>query len=842
MEDTIRLKIIDEIANSPGYDIALITTFNFDISFFERAILNQLSAQNIKKVTLFVDSNEFTKSVSGITSCSVGRRYMVNPIQMQGAFHPKLILLLGEDKAKLIVGSANLTTAGFSLNNEIFNVIRYSSKEPEYNDVINDAIEFFLDIHERSYQLDSTLLEEVKQLTYYHRTNPNGKIRLIHNLNKALLDQIADLIEELVREIRVAVPYFDNSLAALKNIVTVFPDAELSLYLQNGRTSFSEQACDASGIKVQKLVYEGFRDNQSNSRKNFYHGKAFLFKTDSRAYMVYGSANCTQAALTKTYESEGNIECDLIGTGTANEFDYFFQNYEIQKNVELNMQHLVFDTSKAARYNYRFGEITDHGIILHIGSPNANIPDAFLAGEKLVVENHSGEIIITVPIELAEALPEIFEITVKDSDVSENLQCWTYSIEALNAHRQKLSDRYSLEAFEYESEGDKYIQDRINLMNAETMCLPEIREHNKKIAYMNQMKCEQEDNDTGDDDFIVDVEILEEYNRTYRRLNTINRIRGVFFKQLVNNSLSLFSNRGSEVKTTDEEKESHRYNRKPTTEEKRFERFVKNRVKGLTNKDYIDIITTEHYLGIVAVIVDIFEKYCNVDIFDADYVVETKTDLFTAILSKEASDEGNQEAENILLRDCFYILMDNYISTYRTDSMEQKEHLNSINKRLLMAMEKRFSIRSNYRKILVSISDAIPGDLRTYSQNSLFNYLEDLFGYKNYDLLVEYIGTMYDDAEVKKNDDTIKILGKADDMKKELKPNASLLKEIGNYSRVVSPIKTAIIRIKSKPTDSVDNKIKEIEHVVNYNRHNWKLTVLYTNGNRWEEKPEFIGI
>ena len=658
------------------------------------------------------------------------------------------------------------------------------------------------------------------------------------------MDQIIEVIEEPVREIRVAVPYYDNSLSALKNMAVVFPEADISLYLQNDRSSFSEQAYITSGIRARELVFKGFQDNQSNSRYNFYHGKAFLFKTESKAYIVYGSANCTQAALTKTYESEGNVECDLIGIGTASEFDYFFQNFEIQKNAELSTQSLVFDTIKATHYHYRYGEITDDGIFLHISSPNANMPDVYIAGEKLVVENRANEIIITVPIELAEVLPEIFDITVTDGEIRETLRCWTYSLEALNAHRQKFSDRYSLEAFEYDSENDKYMQDRINWLNAEKMCLPEIQEHNKRIAYMNQMKREQEENDTGDDDFIVDVEILEEYNRAYRQINTINRIRGAFLKRLMNNSLSLFSNRKSEVTAIDkrEKEEPHRHNRRPTTEEKRFERFVKSRVKGLTNKGYIEIITTEHYLGIVAVILEIFEKYRNVDIFDADYVLETKSDLFTAILTKENSGEDNKEIEDVLLRDCFYILMDNYISTFHTDSMEEKEYLNSINKRLLMAMEKRFSIRSNYKEILDSISGTIPDDLKNYSRNSLYNYIEGLFGYKNYDLLVEYVMTIYDDAEVEQKGDTIRISGNTDDIKKELRPNQSLLKEIGNYSRVVSPIKTAIIRIESQSTDSNSSRIKEIEHVVNYKFHNWKHTIVYTNGERWEEKPEFIGV
>ena len=36
------IKIFEELANCKGYDIALITTFNFDINFFERCLLGRL--------------------------------------------------------------------------------------------------------------------------------------------------------------------------------------------------------------------------------------------------------------------------------------------------------------------------------------------------------------------------------------------------------------------------------------------------------------------------------------------------------------------------------------------------------------------------------------------------------------------------------------------------------------------------------------------------------------------------------------------------------------------------------------------------------------------------------
>ena len=56
-------KIVDEIKESKGYSIALFTTFNFEINYFERVILNTLYDNEVKKIELFIDSNELEKSL-----------------------------------------------------------------------------------------------------------------------------------------------------------------------------------------------------------------------------------------------------------------------------------------------------------------------------------------------------------------------------------------------------------------------------------------------------------------------------------------------------------------------------------------------------------------------------------------------------------------------------------------------------------------------------------------------------------------------------------------------------------------------------------------------------------
>ena len=125
--------LLDILQKSVGYDIALLTTYNFDIRLFEQAVLNSLFANNVRKVSVYVDAEELTKSLQSVRTCQIGRKYMINPIRINSTFHPKVVLLLGEKKARLILSSANITTPGYTTNNEVFNFIDYSDKDPKYH-------------------------------------------------------------------------------------------------------------------------------------------------------------------------------------------------------------------------------------------------------------------------------------------------------------------------------------------------------------------------------------------------------------------------------------------------------------------------------------------------------------------------------------------------------------------------------------------------------------------------------------------------------------------------------------------------------------------------------------
>lgn len=837
MAEESRYSIIEAITKAQGFDIALMTTFNFDIDYFERVIVSQLYEKNVRKISVFVDADELTKAFYEVESCSIGSKYMVNPVRINSAFHPKVFLLLGKDKARLVVGSANIKTSGFAINNEIFNFYEYSKKDTQYLDVINTAIKFFLDINENSYKLDNELLDEVRRLPYYRSAPYNGEVKLLSNLKTSLLSQIKNEISEEVRTIKIAVPYYDNTISALKEISESFPGSTIKLYIQNRKSSFPVDYYNKQNLDCNIISFDGFRDGDSYSKNNFYHGKVFLFETDKDAYILYGSANCTSAAMTKALDEGGNVECALLEKGEKDDFNSFFDNFEENTTDELKTNILDYSGNTYNHYYFKYGELLEDGCLkLHIGCSHAQALIVRVDGMEMKHLVSDNEIIVDVPVLFVDPYKGIFDIEIESDAECEHLMGWFYNKFILQSNRQKHADKYTLDRFDSSIKSDKFIPDRYNLLTAWASTTAELLEQNKMLASIKQMEQEAEDNDSASDDFIVDVQIPEDYATEYRTFEMISHIRDGYIRRLISGDLGLF--RLSDHKERKYQKSelagSEPVHRAPLTEEKSFARFVNGRVKGLLDDQFVSKVTPKNYYGIVLVVLEIFFKYLGIGLFDLKYVIDTRTKFFVNMLGMDFSDES--ELESQLKRNAIGILIDNYLISQGVKDITEKEEYDSINKTLLLAIEKRFPMRSNYIDVISSLivedNNYIP-----HYDDYFANYMESLYGYKSKELLVKFIQTKYDNAEVIFNGKDIFICASSDSINKHFDPNMLVVKEVGDYSRKVETIDTLTILVRS-----YTGKIKEVEHVISYRFKTWKSKTIYNNGNVLENKPEYINV
>ena len=99
------------------YHSAVLTCFTFDPIFFESIYLPTLHKLGVTNVVVLMDSSMYDRLLSDSSyqyhQVSTNNYTLVRQSNMHGGvFHPKMVLLFGDDEGALIVGSGNLTFSG----------------------------------------------------------------------------------------------------------------------------------------------------------------------------------------------------------------------------------------------------------------------------------------------------------------------------------------------------------------------------------------------------------------------------------------------------------------------------------------------------------------------------------------------------------------------------------------------------------------------------------------------------------------------------------------------------------------------------------------------------------
>jgi hypothetical protein len=80
-----------------------------------------------------------------------GRLYTVTGVPAKGVFHPKIVLQVGRSNGRLIISSANVTSAGLAGNLEIGGVVECGTEDTGERELVSAAFQFlvrFVDEHD----------------------------------------------------------------------------------------------------------------------------------------------------------------------------------------------------------------------------------------------------------------------------------------------------------------------------------------------------------------------------------------------------------------------------------------------------------------------------------------------------------------------------------------------------------------------------------------------------------------------------------------------------------------------------------------------------------------------
>lgn len=830
-------RILDEISNSRGYLIALLTTFNFEISYFERTILSALYDKGIKNIELFVDADELEKAVSESIDNNLNKKYIANPIRINSAFHPKIVLLLGEEKAKLIVASANIKTSGYTLNNEIYNVFEYSKDSQENLKLINDVISFFERLNGMSYYQDERIFNKINDLIYRHRRTDNNDIKLIQNLDLSVIDQLKEIIKEKVVSIDIAVPYYDNELLGYKSLSEAFDCKNINLYLQNGLSTFPVDYNKNNEIVESDNIYT-YLKLKSNGKKNFYHGKVFRINTENKAYILYGSSNCTLSALSKTFHNGGNIECNILESGQKDEFDYFFDNFEIESFDELTCNIIENEPQEKKNYSFKYGIKKDE-IKLYLSFKEKKDNIKVKIGEKQVDYCYDdNNLIITLDSLISDEINNIFDLKIIDGENQEFVRCWYFDIDTVENYRNA-ERTTSFDDITVDEDMEKYREHMELIVRTLALTKDEYSEQIKLQKMLNKKSDlesqEDLDEDESDDDFIIDKDIPDEYikkNKDFTNAYIKSRLfSDRFFKGLkLKNSNTSNTSNSEEKESTDKDKKK----RHATPSEKRFERFIKSRVKGILRDEYVELVDYDHYKNSIGVILDVINEYKYKekveDIFDDKYVIEISLDMINSLLEKETSEHIKEDQETTIILS-FISIIANHIINNSEENKDYKVEL--FNKDIINRLNQLFNIRENYEELLQYAVNNINSNIRKVDYDYYKSYIESLFGYKTNKELLEVIKKYYGlNCSITFENSKIIVICNQESVGKHLSIENNdtfiqMLKEIKNYSKNISEISElkAIINI------SVTKGLTKIEYTYNFNKQLYESLQYYYDGN-----------
>jgi HKD family nuclease len=278
--------------------MAIFSTFDFDPLYFENRLLGSTSLEKARRILVFMDGGRYDQLVRrDIHARYVNERYLLVPIRPpNGAFHPKLHLLLQEKKALIFCGSNNLTPGGSTTNLELLNVVEVlqQTEDAGSHGLLADTMAFYLRACDYADRLLAATarkwLEEICRDQPW--INTSDKLRsypqLVTSADGPLWDQLdTAMADRKPDRILIISPFYDQDLRLLKAVRKRWP-CPIEICAQ-------EQTSHLPAKRLSKLENISLYSLQAENSRRL-HAKLFACKLGKRWLCLTGSANFTTAA------------------------------------------------------------------------------------------------------------------------------------------------------------------------------------------------------------------------------------------------------------------------------------------------------------------------------------------------------------------------------------------------------------------------------------------------------------------------------------------------------------------------------------------------------------------
>ncbi len=280
--------------------LAVLSSFEFEPIHFESRLMRSAALIGARRIIVFVDANQFQKMLADRPPARwINQRYLVVPVKRKGGvFHPKLGLLVGEERARVFCGSNNLTQAGSAHNLELLNsVVITAGEEPRLDHlaVAQAALAFFKSCAEfgepQAARVAKRWLEEMTDdFPWLAAEAPATEVELVHTLDGSLWDWLRKRVgTSPPRKIQVLSPFYDADLRLLERVRKAWPTCSVEITAQQRTSNLPASLLSQFGKSVRLFDLDG-----AGSRR--LHAKLLTVVADGRTICLCGSANFTAAA------------------------------------------------------------------------------------------------------------------------------------------------------------------------------------------------------------------------------------------------------------------------------------------------------------------------------------------------------------------------------------------------------------------------------------------------------------------------------------------------------------------------------------------------------------------
>lgn len=235
----------------------------------------------------------------------------------QNCFHSKLALLKSDEKAKLIIGSSNLSMNSFLFEKEIA-----FEKELDFGNsqdmFLYDRILLFLNgLNEQIPVAKNIWLDTLQKLQFNTLKKTSGDIEFVYN---SCDDSIFNNIEKFILqnckgdipiEIKILTPFISATYPKLEEFKKIA--SNLSIYLRNG-TKIDPFKNDFKIFQPIDKKYRGF------------HSKVILISYENYSVVFIGSANFSEQGFFQTTNQCANQECGIISKSNPDEMTHWFDD------------------------------------------------------------------------------------------------------------------------------------------------------------------------------------------------------------------------------------------------------------------------------------------------------------------------------------------------------------------------------------------------------------------------------------------------------------------------------------------------------------------------------------